>query len=145
MGLFLSERRNRCCREEQLDAAGLAWAPSNQAPFLQLQEDQGKNGEVCKVCVDATGKEVVRSCAGAPPPATDPGTSLKCFEEHGKDGEICKVCVDASGKEVIRCCVRTTPPDPATVKCEEVAAGNTVCKVCYDANGAAVSKECATR
>jgi|SRR6185436_12416338 len=122
--------------------AGCNTPPAPGEP-IKCWAEEGKEG-TCKVCVDATGKEVVRSCAGAPP-SGDPNGALKCFEERGKDGEICKVCVDASGKEIVRGCVRTTPPDPSTVKCEEVKAGDTVCKVCYDANGTAVSKECAGR
>lgn len=58
--------------------------------------------QVCKVCVDASGKEVMRACSGDTPPPPDP---VKCEEVKTAD-QVCKVCYDAHGAVVAKECAR---------------------------------------
>jgi hypothetical protein len=134
--------------KEGCDGAPVSVGPS---PIVECHAEKGATpDEECKVCTDASGKEVQRSChKPGPAPAPTPAPIAKCVEEKSATaGEVCKVCYDASGKEVQRSCyepVAPAPPPPLpqpAVRCEDVKSGDLVCKVCYDAKGTPVSKDC---
>jgi hypothetical protein len=112
---------------------------TDPAAPLACKEDRGANGEVCKVCYDATGKEVVRSCAG-----TAPADAGKCWVEETKES-VCKVCVDPNGKELVRACDKPSPgtSEPPARCQEEKGKNGEICKVCYDAAGKELARGCA--
>jgi hypothetical protein len=148
---------------------GCTTPPAPSDP-VKCWAEETKEG-TCKVCVDANGHEVVRSCAAPAPEqkcwseetkegickvCVDANGGIvrscvatpaepKCYETQGKDGETCKVCLDpATGKELVRACVRAGGEPGTEVKCEEYETGGVVCKICRDSHGSVVSKDCPT-
>jgi hypothetical protein len=118
------------------DAAGVVTRDCN-VPTAKCLPETGADGVECKVCYDATGKEVSRSCAG--------GGAITCHDEMLPDGVLCQICTDSAGHATRRCQgpapTPTTPPPPLTCK-EERLAPEVVCTVCYDASGAGVTRDC---
>jgi hypothetical protein len=109
---------------------------------LECHEENGKDGLICKVCVDTSGKEMARACSGGEPA---PSPAVKCEEKTGDDGESCVICIDAKGTVVKQACsapAPVPPPDPA-FKCQvdRNEKGET-CTICYDDKGAVVKQGC---
>ena len=112
------------------DATGVTTRDCRPAP-ARCGAEIVADGE-CKVCYDASGKEVSRSCASGP---------IRCRQEKLPDGTLCDVCADSAGNVTRKC--PATPPPPVAVECkEERPTPELSCKVCYDANGVGISREC---
>jgi hypothetical protein len=96
------------------------------------------NGLKCVVCVDANGRELQRSCQGAPM------NPVNCQDTSYPDGTTCSVCTDARGNIIKKGCWSPVPQPtpPAMITCKGYEQNGAVCVVCVDASGATVKQDC---